>query len=494
MNEAVLILPNQLFYRHPALSKGRRVFLIEERRYFADFRFHKKKLLLHRASMQAYRDRLLKEAYEVQYIAYAKGNELDAFFQILKKERIASLYLAEIDDFELDRRIREHAEKYAIRVLVDQSPNFLTSKTYLSEFFENVSHYSLTHFYIAQRKKLHILVDNHKPVGGKWSYDPENRKRIPRGMKVPDIVGAGMNKYVKEAMTYVTINFPDHPGSVENFTYPVTHSDAEKWLQDFLRIRFQYYGDYQDAIIKDHSFLFHSVISPSLNIGLLDPGWIVQQAIQYSEENRIAMHTVEGFIRQIIGWREFVRALYLLEEKRQRTTNFWNHGRKMPPSFYDGTTGIEPLDNAIERLLEHGYLHHIERLMIVGNFMLLCGIDPGDIYRWFMELFIDAYDWVMVPNVYGLSQYADGGLMTTKPYFSSSHYIRKMSDYPEGRWCEIWDALFWTFINRNREFFSKNPRLSVMVRQLQKMGESALKDHKVRARDFLGRLSANGIQ
>lgn len=485
MDKAVIIFPNQLFDHHPAMSKNSRIFLVEDRRYFSDFRFHKKKLILHRASMLAYRERLLKEGYDVQYMGYANGNELEVLFRLLKKERIDTLYLVEIDDYELDSRIRNHAKKYGIRIFLAQNPNFLTTKKYLSEFFESVSHYSLTHFYIAQRKRLQILIDHGKPAGGKWSYDPENRKRIPRSVKIPDIVGAHMNKYVKEAMSYVTKHFPDNPGSVGNFCYPVIHRDAEKWLQNFLRIRFRYYGDYQDAIKKDHSFLFHSVISPSLNIGLLDPHRVVSQAVQYAEENGIPLHAVEGFIRQIIGWREFVRALYLLEGRRQRTTNFWNHRKKIPASFYDGTTGIEPLDNAIGRLLQHGYLHHIERLMIVGNFMLLCGIDPADIYRWFMELFIDAYDWVMVPNVYGLSQYADGGLMTTKPYLSSSHYIKKMSDYPEGRWCEIWDALYWHFMSGQKEFFSKNPRMRVMVRQLEKMGESRLNHHLDTARRFL---------
>lgn len=484
MNEAVIIFPHQLYDLHPALRRDRKIFLVEDRRFFSDFRYHKKKLVLHRASMRAYRDRLLQKTYDVQYIEFAKGEELRALFQRLQQERIASVYLADVDDTELDRRIRDHSGEYGIRAFFAESPNFFTSKQYVSEFFRNASHYALTHFYISQRKRLQILVDHGKPAGGKWSFDPANRKRLPRNMKIPDIRCADMNEYVREAMSYVAKHFPDHPGSVENFWYPVTHQDARKWLHEFLRSRFPLYGDYQDAIKKDHSFLFHSVLSPSLNIGLLDPRWIIEQAVQHADEHRIALHTVEGFIRQIIGWREFVRALYLLEGNRQRSSNFWNHGRTIPASFYDGTTGIEPLDNAIGRLLEHGYLHHIERLMVVGNFMLLCAIDPNAVYRWFMELFVDAYDWVMVPNVYGLSQYADGGLMTTKPYCSSSHYIRRMSDYPEGRWCRIWDALFWLFVSRHTDFFSKNPRLRIIVKQLERMGKRRLRDHERITQEF----------
>ncbi len=215
---------------------------------------------------------------------------------------------------------------------------------------------------------------------------------------------------------------------------------------------------------------------------------MVDEALRYSGEYGVPLHTAEGFIRQIIGWREFVRAVYLIEARRQRTTHFWGHRRKLPAFFYRGGSGIGPLDDAIARLLEHAYLHHIERLMVIGNFTLLCGIDPDEVYRWFMEMFIDSYDWVMVPNVYGLSQYADGGLMTTKPYISSSHYIRKMSDYPRGEWCRVWDALYWRFIKRNRRFFAENPRMSVMVRQIEKMGKRTLDRHEQVAEEYLGSL------
>ncbi len=493
MAKAVIIFPNQLFDKHPALSRDSRIFLVEDRRYLDDFHFHKKKLILHRASLQAYRDKLLAREYDVRYIEHQKnGSELDVFFQEVREGKIDTIMLADICDHDLDKRFRRLAKKNGTKVKSVDNPNYLTPVTSLSEFFRGAAHYSLTHFYIAQRKHLNILMDGERPAGGKWSFDPENRRKIPRGMQITRIMGPVPNNYVKEAIAYVSQYFPDNPGSVAPFLYPVTHEDAEKWLHEFFRLRFMHFGDYQDAIQRGQTFLFHSVISPLLNIGLLEPGRVVSEAVQYAEENRIPLHTVEGFIRQIIGWREFVRALYLLEGQRQRTTNFWNHQRKIPASFYDATSGIEPLDDAIRRLLEHGYLHHIERLMVVGNFMLLCGIAPDEIYRWFMELFVDAYDWVMVPNVYGLSQYSDGGLMTTKPYCSSSHYIKKMSDYPEGEWCAIWDALFWSFIDRQREFFSKNPRLRVMVHQLNKKGKRTLHDHARVAKEFIERLWGHG--
>jgi deoxyribodipyrimidine photolyase-related protein len=194
---------------------------------------------------------------------------------------------------------------------------------------------------------------------------------------------------------------------------------------------------------------------------------------------------LEGFIRQIIGWREFIRGMYDFRGTAERTKNFWQFDRKIPASFYDGTTGIVPLDITIKKVLQTGYCHHIERLMVLGNFMLLCEFDPDEVYRWFMELFIDAYDWVMVPNVYGMSQFADGGMMATKPYISGSNYLMKMSNYPKGPWQNIWDALFWRFMHVHRDFFTQNPRLGMLVRSFDKMTEEKQKHLLQTASDFL---------
>ena len=214
--------------------------------------------------------------------------------------------------------------------------------------------------------------------------------------------------------------------------------------------------------------MFHTVLTPYLNIGLITPTEVVNRIIDYSENHNIPINSYEGVIRQIIGWREFIRGIYLEDGVKQRTTNFWKFDRSMPSSFYDGTTGILPIDVTIKKLLKNAYLHHIERLMIMGNILFLLKINPNHVYRWFMELHIDAYDWVMVPNVYGMSQFSDGGLMSTKPYISGSNYILKMSDYKKGDWCAVWDALYWNFINENRDFFRKNPRTSMMINMYDK--------------------------
>ena len=227
-----------------------------------------------------------------------------------------------------------------------------------------------------------------------------------------------------------------------------------------------------------------------LNVGLLTPIEILDQAVAYANKNKIPLNSCEGFIRQILGWREFIRGVYQTKGTQERTTNFWKLKRKIPKSFWNGTTGIAPIDITIKKVLATGYCHHIERLMVLGNFMLLCEFDPDEVYRWFMELFIDAYDWVMVPNIYGMSQFADGGLMATKPYISGSNYLMKMSDYEKGDWQFIWDGLFWRFMHVHRDFFLKNPRLGMLIKTFDKMPVAKQQQHLERAEKYLLQLDA----
>jgi deoxyribodipyrimidine photolyase-related protein len=225
-----------------------------------------------------------------------------------------------------------------------------------------------------------------------------------------------------------------------------------------------------------------------LNIGLLTPHEILDKALEIGIDKNIPLNSTEGFIRQVMGWREFIKIVYEREGTKQRSTNYWKFTRKIPPSFWNGTTGIPPIDNTIQKILKTGYCHHIERLMVLGNFMLLCEFDPNEVYRWFMEMFIDAYDWVMVPNVYGMTQFADGGLMTTKPYISGSNYLMKMSDYEKGEWQSVWDGLFWRFMHEHRNFFLKNPRLGMLVGTYDKMSPEKQLAHLNQANNFLKKL------
>lgn len=487
MKSATIIFPHQLFRQHPAVSKEREIFLVEEQMFFSGrpspLQFHKKKLMLHRASMQVYKRKLESQRYPVQYIDFEKD-----LFQSLRRKKIEEIWFADPVDKTLERWLDRETKNLRMNVHCLPTPAFLTPEDWLFGLLKDTRHFSMAHFYVAQRKRLGILVERDRPVGGKWSFDPENRKKIRKNLELPKPLSLKPDSVLGEAKEYVEKHFRENPGTTDDFFYPVTHEESERWLRGFLREKLVYFGDYEDAMLKGEAFLFHSVLTPMLNIGLLTPDQIVKETLAYAKENPIPLNSLEGFIRQIIGWREFMRAVYILKGEEERTTNHFHHKRKLPDSFYTGTTGLDPVDTVIHRVHQYAYAHHIERLMVLGNIMLLCEIDPDDVYRWFMELFIDAYDWVMVPNVYGMSQYADGGLITTKPYISSSNYIRKMSDYSEGPWCRNWDALYWRFIHEQRDFFQNNPRMKIMVTQLARMGKERIKEHLAIADRFLQRL------
>ncbi|MCB0744694.1 MAG: cryptochrome/photolyase family protein, partial [Ignavibacteriae bacterium] len=479
---------------HPALAKGRDVLIIEDTLFFGDqhypLKFHKMKLTFHRASMKCYLNGLINKNYKVKYLEYSSlRKDRNYLFNYFKKNNYSSIHFCKVDDFILDKRLKRLGLKNSIKITEYFNPSFLNDENYLKEYFRDKKGYFQHYFYIEQRKKFNILIDNGKPVNGKWSLDSENRKAIPKNLVIPKLTITNSNlNIINEAKEYVNLNFADNPGENENFYLPISTSEAKKWLDDFLVNKFHHFGDYQDAIVKDETFLFHSLLSPLLNAGLLTPDYVLNRTLKFIDSYPVPLNSAEGFIRQIIGWREFIRAVYLIEGVNKRNSNFWNNQRKIPESFYTATTGIEPIDATIKKLLETGYNHHIERLMLLGNFLLLCEINPNDVYTWFMEMYIDAYDWVMVPNVYGMSQFADGGLMSTKPYISSSNYVKKMSNYKSGEWTKIWDALFWNFINKHQKYFANNNRTVFISRNLEKMSNEKLQNHIEIAEEFLKRL------
>jgi deoxyribodipyrimidine photolyase-related protein len=250
---------------------------------------------------------------------------------------------------------------------------------------------------------------------------------------------------------------------------PTNRKEALLWLENFFENKFLNFGNYEDAIRSDNNFLFHSAISPVLNMGLLTPDEVVKKTLEFAELNSIPINSLEGFIRQIIGWREFIRGIYHHKGNEETNSNFWNHHGKLTSHWYEGTTGIAPLDDAIKDCIKYGYTHHIPRLMVICNIMNLSKIHPNEIYKWFMEMFVDSSDWVMVPNVFGMGTFADGGIFATKPYSCGSNYILKMSNYKKDEWCDIVDGLYWMFMNDNVSFFKSNPRLAILVKSLERM-------------------------
>lgn len=421
--------------------------------------------------MKSYSDRLQTQGIATQYLESSELESSSTIFSILKTQGFGCAHICEVTDDWLEQRITEAAKTFDIQVVWYPTPNFLTPASELESLLPANKSLRMHSFYIKQRQRLGILLDGEGPVGGKWSFDADNRKRLPKKMELPPIQWPTTNAYVQEAVAYTQQHFANNPGSSDGFAYPIDHDSALQFLHQFLDTRIDQYGAYQDAIDADQSYLFHSVLTPALNIGLLQPEEIVQATLDRHADRPIPLNSLEGFIRQVIGWREYVRGVYLLKGRIQRTTNFFQHHRPIPETFWDANTGILPFDSAMERVLDSGYANHIERLMVFSNLFLLCEFDPDQVYRWFSSLFIDAFDWVMVPNVYGMGQYADGGLMITKPYISSSNYLRKMSYFKPGDWSNLWDGLYWRFMHKHRSLFEGNPRTRMTVSHLDRMGD-----------------------
>ena len=468
-----IIFPNQLFEVSELLVSEISHYLIEENLFFNQYNFHKQKIYFHRCTMRNYYDYLKLKKLDVTYInSYEKNSDIRNFISSINTDEIKTIKCLNPEDNYLERRLSISCQKRGLNIYFYENPLFINSRKKLKSFFRSdKKKYFQTSFYKSERLRLNILTDSDQnPEGGKWTYDYLNREKYPKNKLTPKIKIFNTTKNHEQSINYVHKYFKKNHGNLSSkFIYPTDFETSKNWFNEFLNNRFDEFGPYEDAILKKESILNHSVLSPILNIGLISPTFIINKTIEFYKKNNIRLNSCEGFIRQIIGWREFIRGVYISRGVYERNKNFWGFTRSIPQSFYDGSTGIEPVDDTIKKINSTAYANHIERLMIIGNFMLLCEFNPNEVYRWFMELFIDAYDWVMVPNVYGMSQFADGGLMSSKPYISSSNYILKMSNYKKGSWCNIWDALFWNFMNKQRSFFLKNPRMRMLISSFDKM-------------------------
>ena len=494
--EVLLIFPHQLFESHPGLESGPGcVLLIEDGLFFGDQHhpasMHKQKLWLHRVTMKRCEQDLRDQGFQVEYVEHE--DEVDVLDRSLKEIAAGGsggVVTMEPHDYLLRRRLERSCGRHDLRLRVLDTPMFLNSSEMNADYRSGKKRWFMADFYKHQRKRLDVLMDDGEPSGGQWSFDADNRKKVPKKMlgSIPALPVTSRDSIDEDARLHVAARYEGNPGSLETLFYPSSHESARQWLESFLEERFRLFGDYEDAMVRGENWLWHGVLTPMLNIGLLTPRQVLDAALKHGEEHDVPLNSLEGFVRQLIGWREFMRATYEDLGVQMRTSNHWEHERPMPASFYDGTTGIDPIDDVIGRTISTGYCHHIERLMVLGGFMFLCEIHPDHIYRWFMEMFVDSYDWVMVPNVYAMSQHADGGLITTKPYFSGSSYVRKMSNHSPGDWTAVWDGLYWRWIWNHHEELGRNPRWSMMCAMAKKMERTKMESHIERAEQFLAQL------
>ena len=468
---SLLIFPNQLFpLKMINFLEYNKIYIIEEPRYFTDFKFHKLKLMYHRASMKKYYDEIEKKT-NVKYINFDKVT--DEFYKKLDKD--TTTYFNPID-----HNLLKKLSKLLNKAIMIDNLNFLLTPTEIKEnkeyFFTN-NKYSHDNFYKFQRKKLNILMkdNNFNPEGNKWSFDTENRQALPKNIKQPELLEIRKDKYYKEACEYINKYFENNYGNTNEWIYPIDTKTAIKWLKHFISKKLNNFGPFQDAVDTSKPFLFHSIISPMMNIGILPDILVVKISNEYyiKHKDSIPIASYEGFIRQIIGWRNYTYSLYLLEPDMYNK-NFLNHKKKIDDKYWLAETNIKPIDDIIKNIVKYSYAHHIERLMYLGNWFLINQVDPKEVHRIFMEWTVDAYDWVMVPNVHGMSQYADGGKMMTRLYFSSSNYIDKMSNYKKKKdeiWWKYWDAIYYSFINKHQDILSKNYATSRQVIHWKKKTE-----------------------
>ena len=488
MTSARLVFPHQLFVEHLDAEPGTLMVLVEPDLFFRQLPFHTHKLVLHRSTMRAFEGRLSGAGFATAYVATSavRGSD-DQLADVLREHHVEAVTVFDVVDAWLERDLRKLCVNGSVTLEVLETPGFLTTRAEIAQAFDGVKKPRMQFFYERQRRRLDLLMDGDNPVGGRWSYDTENRKKLPKDVVVPEAPRATRSDEVRDAIAWVAEEFPDNPGDLAAYHWPTTHRQADNWLDRFLEERFALFGPYEDAIAADEPWLFHGVLSPMLNTGLLDPRDVVSRAVDYAEAHDVDLPSVEGFVRQVIGWREYMRASYVVHGSTMRRRNLLGLTRELEKGWWDGSTGLDPVDAVIKRVITHGYAHHIERLMVIGNAMLLMRIDPDEVYEWFMTFFVDAYDWVMVPNVYAMSQFAAGELVTTKPYVSGSNYVRKMSDFVTGDWVQAWDALYWQFVADYREGFEANPRSSFAVRTYDRMDDRRKRELADVARVWLGR-------
>ena len=479
-----IVYPVSLFETvHPAMRRAT-VCIVEDPVYWGHrerrYTFNRLKMVYMRATCLCYRDFLQRQGLSVRLIDY---RDVDAFYRAL--DRNDAVHAHDPTDFFLEKKLRSACNAAGATLHLHPTPNFVTTPNDIASFLtHSKGSYLHSTFYKWQRRRLNVLMtEDGKPVGGKWSFDDDNRKRLPPGTDVPMLLQPSQTDsgYVKTARKYVDSHseFQSNPGGTV-IVMPVSHVGAKARFEAFLARMLHAFGDYEDAIAQDNPFLYHTVLSGCLNVGLLDPLWMIQRVCAV----RAPINCVEGLVRQLIGFREYTRMMYITQHEFLSSTNFLEHSLGVPSAFYSGGTGLLPLDDAIAQAWRLGYLSHIPRLMIVGSAMTLLGIGPAEMYKWFLEFSIDAYPWVMLSNI-SMASFCDGGKFFTKPYVSGSNYILKMSDYKaDGHWDRVWNAMYFSFFRRHAKKLRGMRQTAFAIANLKRRPPSEVAKMETMVRDL----------
>ncbi len=463
---------------------------------------HKKKLVLVLSAMRHFAKTLKAKGFRVCYRRLEETHRESSFItevdQILQASGCSHCVITQPAEYRLLSQFQQWQQTSKAHIELREDDRFLSSPIDFLHWARGKRQLRMEYFYRTLRKRHSILMQDGKPVGGQWNFDQSNRKPLPTDLQPPAPTRFKPDAITQTVIDLVRERFSDHFGDLDDFHYAVTREQALEVLHRFIDERLPLFGDFQDAMRQHDPWLFHSHLSFYINLGLLEPMEVITAAEAAFNEDKAPLNATEGFIRQILGWREFVRGLYWMQMPNYGETNHLNANRPLPKPYWGESTQMNCLRQCVEDTRRHAYAHHIQRLMVLGNFALLVGAKPSEVHEWYLLVYADAYEWVEMPNVQGMILFADAGLMASKPYAASGAYINRMSDYCRSCHYDVkqktglkacpFNYLYWDFLSRNRDKLEQNPRLALAYRNLEKMppeAQSAIQDS---ARIFLEQL------
>ncbi len=457
---------------------------------------HKARTAIFLSAMRHYRDSLKSSGLSVCYNALEEHNHTSlsaALDEDLKHYQPKIVLMIRAGEMRVQRSIETTVNAQGIELQISEDPTFLIDVDSFSDWIKGRKQPRMEHFYRWMRKQTGYLMDNGEPTGGQWNFDKHNRGHF--GRKGPGLVppppSFPPDVITTQVISLVNNSFPDHPGCLDWFDWPVTPEDAHRILDDFVAHRLPLFGKYQDAMWADEPFLYHSLLSAAMNLKLIEPRQVLEAAVDAWQKGQAPLASVEGFVRQILGWREYVRGVYMTQMPGYLEHNALGANQPLPDFFWSGETDMHCLRQVIEQTLNYGYAHHIQRLMVTGLFCLLLGVKPSEVHAWYLAVYVDAVEWVELPNTLGMSQYADGGWLASKPYVASGRYIQRMSNYcghcrydpgqATGDKACPFTTLYWAFLDKHRKRFARHPRTALQWKHIENFDAEMLQEIKIQA-------------
>lgn len=511
MRHLILILGDQLSFSSPALEQfdptQDHILMIEAASEGREVWSHKARITLFLSAMRHFAHALTERGWPVDYVLLNAPGSADFASRLqeaISRHGPQALKVAEPGEARMENLITASCQQCQTALLLVDDTHFLCSRTEFADWARGKKELRMEFFYRIMRKKFSVLMEGNAPVGGTWNFDSENRSAYPKRGKqigpgtIPPPAGFAPDAVTREVIELVQSHFPDHPGELDSFAWPVTREAALEALSVFIHTRLVQFGVYQDAMWTDTPFGWHALLSTALNLHLLDPREVIAKAEQAYRDGKVSIESAEGFIRQVLGWREFIRGVYWLDMPGLKEANHYQHTRALPRWYWTGETKMACLRDSLGQTLRHGYAHHIQRLMVMGNFALLAELAPKQVADWYLAIYVDAVEWVELPNTAGMALHACGSRFTSKPYVASGAYINRQSNYCSGCCFDPaartgstacpFTTLYWHFIDRHEASLAGNPRTALMAKNLQRLPESERLAIREQAGAILGNL------